>query len=438
MLRAALLATVFLAAPAIAAQPNIIVIMTDDQDDASLAQMPRVNERLATGTRFVNSFVNVPLCSPSRATFLSGQTANNHGVDDNTPPPGQFVSKGLLPMWLQDAGYATALIGVKTLNQYFEPPSTLGFDQWVILADRNDARYYDVTVDKDGVLTERPGEYSTDIFRAEANQYVRDTERPYFLFVALAAPHAPAKPAARHVGGCGGFPLPRPPSFNEVDVSDKPSFMAELPAFSANKEDRIEGAFREKCETLLSVDELAADMIDRAGNGTCVFYMSDHGFLQGQHRITGKLYMYEESIRTSLVMWGCGAPKGETIDALVFNPDWTATIADLAGATPTRKQDGKSLLPLLEGPQPWRSALPIRAAANGASDCVRTAQHVYCSHSTGEREHYDLAADPHQLTNTAASAGGVAALHALAKELSGCSGNGCWVTRNPLKKKTRR
>lgn len=447
MLRAALLATVFLAAtPVHAAQPNIIVIMTDDQSEASLAGMPKVSARLAQGTRFTNSFVNVPLCSPSRATFLSGQTAANHGVSDNTAPPSPFFNKGLLPMWLQDAGYTTALIGVKTLNQYFGAPDTLGFDRWTVIADRNAARYYDVTIDKDGVLTDRPGEYSTDIFRAEANQFVRDTDRPYFLFVAVAAPHAPAIPADRHLGMCGGSPLPRPPSFNEADVSDKPSFVAKMPAFSPEKENRIERAYREKCETLLSVDEMAAALIDRAGNKTCVFYTSDHGFLQGQHRITGKLYMYEESIRVPLVMWGCGAPAGGQIEAMVYNPDLTATISELAGAVPSRRQDGRSFLPLLSGPQSWRTALPFSAVGHfkdeGVPDskCVRTAEWSYCAHSTGEQEFYELAADPHQLTNKAYRPGQaevVDRLHALARELAGCSGNDCWITRDPMKKKKR-
>jgi N-acetylglucosamine-6-sulfatase len=447
MLRAALLATVFLAAPAIAAQPNIIVIMTDDQDEASLAGMPKVSARLAQGTRFTNSFVNVPLCSPSRATFLSGQTAGNHGVGDNTEPPPSFFNKGLLPMWLQDAGYTTGLTGVKSLNQYFGAPDTLGFDHWTVVADRNAARYYDVTIDKDGVLTDRPGEYSTDIFRAEANAFARDTAKPYFLFVAVAAPHAPAIPAARHVGLCGGAPLPRPPSFNEVDVSDKPAFVAELPSYSPAKEDRIERAYREKCETMLSVDELAADLIDRAGNNTCVFYTSDHGFLEGPHRITGKLYMYEESLRVPLVMWGCGAAPGGTIDAMVYNPDLTAAISELAGTTPTRRQDGVSFLPLLEAPQPWRTAMPFKAVGpfkdDGIPDsnCVRTAEWSYCAHSTGEREFYELASDPYQLTNKADRPGQaevVARLHDLALELADCSGSGCWVTRDPLKRRNRR
>jgi N-acetylglucosamine-6-sulfatase len=441
MLRAALLASaVLLASPALAAPPNIIVIMTDDQDDDSLAHMPQVSARLAKGTRFTNSFVNFPLCSPSRATFLSGQTANNHGVFGEGPPAAgwnPFLRKGTLPMWLREAGYTTGLVGVKSLNRYSDAPDTLGFDHWAVLADRkDDSRYYDPTLDVNGVVTERLGEYSTDVFRAEARNFVRAASKPHFLLVALAAPHSPAIPAARHVGGCAGLALPRPPSFNETDVSDKPSFVADLRPFSAAQESKHEKRFREKCETLLSVDELAAELIDHAGNKNCVFYMSDNGFLQGQHRIAGKLYAYEESIRTPLVMWGCGAPAGKQIDAMVYNPDWTATVVALSRSTPSRNQDGKSLLPLLEGRQPWRTALPIRAAGGGVdSDCVRTAEWMYCAHSNGERELYALDRDPYQLTNKASAPDWrdeVRALHALTARLSGCRGERCWFDGDPL------
>lgn len=439
MIRAALLASaVLLSVPVHAAQPNIVVIMTDDQED-NLANMPKLKARLKDGTRFVNSFVNFPLCSPSRATFMSGQIQPNHGVREGSPPSRSFVDKGLLPMWLQDAGYTTAIVGVKALNKYYEPAATLGFQHSVVIENVDVARYYDPSINKNGVITERIGEYSTDIFLSESNSFIRGAATPYFLFVPVSAPHAPAIPARRHVGTCGGVPLPRPPSFNEADVSDKPSFVRELPEFDADKEDRLERAYREKCETIRSVDELAADMVDRASSKTCVFFTSDHGFSQGSHRITGKLYAYDEMIRTPLVMWGCGAPKGAEVDALVYNPDVTATLVALSGATPSRKQDGRSLLPLLDGTPQWRTALPIIAAGGGVtSTCARTLEWLYCSHSNGEKELYSMDRDPYQLANKAALPDRLAvaaSLHKLAAQLNRCAGQGCWFAADPLQVK---
>jgi N-acetylglucosamine-6-sulfatase len=447
MLRAALLASVFLlSAPALAAPPNIIVIMTDDQDD-SLAHMPLVSERLSQGTRFTNSFVDFPLCSPSRATFMSGQRALNHGVGEkgnDNDSQAAFIRKGTLPMWLQDVGYTTALIGVKAMHGQAETPAKLGFDHYAVIDDHDTNRYFDPTLDVNGVLEPHIGAYSTDVFRDEAIDFIGATPKPYFLYLAVAAPHAPAAPAPRHEGQCGAIPMPRPPSFNETNLSDKPSFIASLPRYDATKDAKIDKAFRKRCESLLSVDEMAAQLIDRAGKYNCVFLTSDHGLIQGQHRYTGKLLAaYEESIRVPLVMWGCGAPAGTQIDALVSNVDLPATILDLAGAESGRRADGRSLLPLLQG-APWRTALPISGAwgwnedagdQTGTSHCVRTARWIYCAHSNGERELYDLVKDPYQLRNRASAADKasvVAALDGLSTTLGDCTGKACWFDGDPL------
>lgn len=454
MLRAALLATVFLAAPAIAAQPNIIVIMTDDQDDASLAGMPKVSARLSQGTRFTNSIVDYAHCAPSRATFFTGQRRANHGVLGNIDPPvngwGSFFNKGTLPMWLQDAGYVTGFVGVKVLNQYDGDTAAFGFDHYAVVEGREDGdtRYYDPTINLNGTVTVRTGKYSTDEFRKEAVDFIQANSRPYFLMVAPAAPHVPALPAARHEGLGAGLQVPRVPSFNELDVSDKPSFIAELPPLTANDEDKLDEIYRRRYESLLAVDDLAEAMIAKAGPNTCVFYTSDHGFLLGDHRIEkGKLYAYEASLRVPLVMWGCNAPEGAEVSGLVGNVDLPATILDLAEAESGRRADGRSLLTLLTG-GPWRTAMPVSGAwdkdghaGDGDSDCVRTTQWSYCSHSTGERELYSLDRDPYQLTNKASApdrADVVAALHALAMDLKDCAGNGCWVTRDPLKKRNKK
>jgi N-acetylglucosamine-6-sulfatase len=151
------------------------------------------------------------------------------------------------------------------------------------------------------------------------------------------------------------------------------------------------------------------------------------------------LAAYEESIRVPLVMWGCGAPMGARIDALVGNVDLPATILELAGAESGRRADGRSLLPLLAG-APWRTALPIAGAwaaagETGTSQCVRTMRWMYCAHSNGERELYDLGRDPYELRNRASATDRlsiVSALHGLSTKLGDCAGVRCWFDGDPL------
>jgi arylsulfatase A-like enzyme len=349
-------------------------------------------------------------------------------------------------MWLQGAGYTTAFVGVKVLNQYDGDTAALGFDHYAVVESREEggARYFDPKINLNGVTTKRTGKYSTDEFRAEALRFIRGAAKPYFLMVATAAPHVPALPARRHRGLGDGLQVPRTPSLNEADVSDKPSFIAGIASLTARKVDKLDGIYRRRYESLLAVDEMADALIAEAGPHTCVFYTSDHGYLTGQHRLKGKLYSYEESARVPLVMWGCGAPQGGQLDGIVSNVDLPATLLDLAGVESGRVADGRSLLPLLAG-QPWRTALPTTAAwglhgeteeGDGSSNCVRTAEWMYCSHSNRERELYSLDRDPYQLSNKASAPdrqNEVAALHGLASELRRCSGQSCWFDGDPLK-----
>ncbi len=390
----ATLATTLLTTAA-AGQPNIIVIMVDDVPD-NLSVLPRTTSLLPQATRYTNSFVNFPLCGPSRATFLTGQESHTHGVRKN---PGFLADRtGLVTHALQAEGYATALFG-KTPNGFKDSPALLGFDYWATIADLSEDRYFDPPMNVAGVVQSSSG-YTTDIVFDHAKRWIESNQgKPYFAWIASIGGHAPNDPAPRHAGACAAVPFTPGPAFNEADVSDKPSFIRSLPLLEPRKQRALETKFRDQCDTLQADDEwIERLVIEHASENTCIFVTSDNGFLLGQHRETGKVLLYDESVRVPLIWWGCGAEPGRSDERLVSNADLPATIIELAGATPGRPLDGRSLrgeprqFLLLEGV--WD-----KKGANGSSLGVRDAASAYFEHSNGEREFYDMVADQYQLTS---------------------------------------
>ena len=456
-----------------ATRPNIVVIMTDDQDDmGSMSVMTKTKQLLAEeGVTFENSFVEFPLCCVSRASFLTGQYAHNHGVMGNTPAEDGGYAKLLptedntMPVWLENAGYATALIG-KYLNGYGDgmtvpaahvPP---GWSEWQGLPEvLGTYDYFSFGVNRNGVL-ERfgPGDYQTDVLAQRAAEYIMSVPagKPLFLWLAPIAPHFGGDgddawggpfPAPRHEGVLSTLALPQPPSFNEEDTSDKPAFMQQLPLMSEGAIATLARSFRSRRETLLAVDDMVGTVLralQESGRleNTIVVYTSDNGFSQGEHRRPeGKRLVYEESIRVPLVIRGPGIPKGVVRTQLVNNVDLPATIVDAAGITAGRAFDGRSLLPLLsDGTIPWRSALLVQGtdallpgvAWESRYDAVRTADYLFADHvTTKEGEFYDLRNDPYQLRNGSADpsyATVTASLGNVLGALRSCAGSSCWFT----------
>jgi arylsulfatase A-like enzyme len=405
-------------------RPNIVVIMTDDQDARSMWVMPHASAFLASrGTSFANSFVSTPLCCPSRATLLTGQYAHHHGVLSNTPPLGGYLRlkhESTLPVWLRRAGYRTGHVG-KYLNGYGYgvPPTTIppGWTEWYATIG---GPYYNYVVNANGELRAygaAPEEYDTDVLARYAVRFVERAalhDAPFFLWLAFTAPHIgrehTAVPAPRHRGRFATAPLPAPPSFNEADVSDKPLWIRLLPRFGATITKYITDLYRGRLEALLAVDEAVRDIVaalERAGvlDRTVIIYTSDNGFFLGEHRIPiGKGLLYEESLRVPLIIRGPGVPEGCTLDHLAVNIDLAPTIAEWTGAAPERRLDGCSLVPLLTDPgTPWREDFLVEAwDASGAAFGVRTSRYAYLEASQGrvaQAELYDLATDPFQLDN---------------------------------------
>ena len=445
--------------------PNIVVIMTDDQDDASLEVMTKTKNLLVDrGIRFLNSFVDYSLCCPSRATLMTGQNAHNHGVYNNKPPEGGYnkfrPSEGSsLPVWLKHAGYDTAMIG-KYLNGYWPPsdgrPTPLpGWDRLVPFLENC---YFNCSYGDNGsVVNFGSSDYSTDVIANKAVEFVMsraNLQKPFFMWVTPIAPHGSVgggtgrpEAAPRHRGLFASLLLPKPPSFNEADVSDKPFNIRSLPPLDQAKIDSITAVFRARWETILAVDEMVEKIVNALGKAgklenTVIVFTSDNGWLQGEHRISmGKKIMYEESARVPLVMKGPGIPAGQIRTQLVNNVDLSATILDLAGATPGRALDGKSVAPLFHNPTTaWRTALLIQAMYNEGIQsrfkAVRTnrflfAEHMYSDGSASEKELFDLATDPYELQSRHSDsvyASVMASLQNILSKMKTCAGSSCWIT----------
>jgi N-acetylglucosamine-6-sulfatase len=437
-----------------AQQPNIVLILTDDQSVAQTAFMPKLKSLLVDqGVTFANAFNDFPLCCPSRATWHTGQAAHNHGVLDNDTPKGGYEKfmageANSLGPWMQAAGYRTGYIG-KHLNGYGERSGTssrvpTGWDSWAAITKKGSkaqSYYYGYQLNVDGTLVNygtNASDYSTDVFADKAVTFIASPDpRPFFLVVAPNAPHYltaenwRAIPAPRHVGLFANEPLPQTPNFNEADVSDKPNFLQNTPKLSAAKVSDLTTYWRTSLESLQSVDDLIERAVFTAPANTCFIFASDNGMMFGNHRLVSKYYPYEESIRIPLVV-RCPGMTPAVRNELVVNYDVVATILNWAGATPGRVQDGKPLF----GAQ--RSAFYIhgsRKTNDGALvfwDGVRTQTRKYAKqgNSGGAEELYDLVADPYELENKAgdpAYATDLSALRALRVQLSTCVGAGCWV-----------
>jgi N-acetylglucosamine-6-sulfatase len=457
------LAALVLCPSAAVAAPNVVVIETDDQTAADLASMPRTQRLIgAAGIAFEQSVVSMSECCPSRATLLTGQYAHNHGVLASWPPFGGYAwldAHETLAVWLQRAGYATALVG-KYLNGYGVYPTEIppGWTEWHALLTRWAFRYYRYTFNHDGVLRTygtEPDDYQTDVITELSEAVVRRraaADQPFFLWTTYVAPHhgtpndvldpdgvPTTVPAPRHRDAFAGVLPARSEAFDEADVSDKPRG-ARRPRIASWRASALEEAWQQRQEALLAVDEGVERIVQAlrdAGelDNTLILFTSDNGYMLGEHRSLGKRLAYEPSIRVPLLMRGPGVPPGGTRSQLVWNGDIAPTILEAAGTRAPFALDGRSVWPLVRDPalRERRDVLLEGAPAPGTFGRlrfvgVRTPSHVYVQHFGGGRELYDLRVDPHQLQNIAGSPGAARLRARLARRLTAlryCEGAEC-------------
>lgn len=468
-------------------RPNVVVIMTDDQTVADLAAMPATRrEFFRHGVSFANSTVSYPVCCPSRASFLTGRYAHNHGVMGLYLPTGgygRFHDYDALPVWLQRSGYRTAHIG-KYMNGYgsdrpaIVPP---GWTEWYGAVDPTTYRMWDYTLNQNGLQVaygNDPRSYQTDVYSRLALDVIRrgsTSGQPFFLSLAFLAPHyeeaavrgstgVTVRPAPRHSGRFATLPLTRARGFNERDRSDKPGFMRRFKPLDGTAIARIMAEFRARRESLLAVDE-AVDAIVRELSAlgvlanTYLLFTSDNGYLQGEHAVpSGKMLPYDPSTRVPLLIRGPGIPGRRVSREPVSNIDLAPTLLRIAGASAAggAPVDGRSLLKFAQQPklrserlvlhetgglratslQPEEEGsgpIPVRPVRTYRA--VRNDRWLYVVYRSGERELYDLERDPFQLRSRHRDRRYAATRRALQAELdrlSTCRGRACRLAGDPI------
>lgn len=420
-------------------RPNVIVIMTDDQNE-SMEGLPYTQALLgSTGTTFRNSYVSFPLCCPSRATFLTGQYSHNHGVFTTELPNGYngLNHSNTLPVWMRTSGYRTAMVGKYLngygINDYIPEPLPdareipPGWTEWYGLTGGLEQRRYKYKLNENGRIRFYKGgdrNYVTDVLAGKAVDFVKRQARfpkPFFLWFTPTAPHGEAgrpfgatrdpAPATRHIGRYEYATAPRTPNFDEADMSDKPPSLSPTPPLSDDDLIDIDRRYRGRLESLLSVDDAVKRIVGKLKKSgdmrkTYIFFTSDNGLLLGAHRLLFKNYIYEESTRVPLIVRGPGFPAGTTRDQLVSNVDLAPTIAAVTRTPPGLEMDGRSLLPAAQNPASGAAReVLFESEINGGSFGIRSGPWVWIDNTADDaRELYNLASDPYQLNNLANSA----------------------------------
>ena len=366
-------------------RPNVVVILTDDQRDDCIGAHPKPLlgiktphlDRLAReGAIFENMFVTTSLCSPSRASFLSGLYAHSHGVVNNfTDYP---VDLAGYPRRLQEAGYHTAYIGKWHMGEQ-DDQKRPGFDYWI--THKGQGKYYDTTFNINGTRREVKGYYTrvvTDMV-IDWLKNKRTPEEPFMLILGQKAPHGPFVPEEKYKHTYDSAPVPYPES--GFDLATKPKWVTERldtwhgiygPLYGFRKNfpdkrpegvDRFVDFVRSYTGTINSVDDSVGAVygaLQEMGilDDTLFVFTSDNGFLLGEHGMIDKRTMHEASIRVPLIVRYPRLVKpGTRITEQVLNIDLAPSIVQVCGAKPLKNIHGKSWVKLLKGnTSGWRKA----------------------------------------------------------------------------------
>lgn len=436
-------------APAGGRPRNLILILSDDHRHDFMSFVPGAPPWLETpgldrlargGAHLKNAFVSTSLCSPSRASILTGQYMHHHRVVDNQrPEPADIV---FFPEHLQRAGYRTAFVG-KWHMGHDSDESRKGFTHWA--GFRGQGEYADVTLNIDGTRKRFDG-YSADVLTDHALAWLKENrDAPFYLHLAYKNVHFPFEPAPRHRGRYADKPVPYPDTManTEENYASQPRWVRER-RYGIHGVDHMEtGRFdrdpvpdfpalvRGYCETLYSMDENIGrilDWLEQSGlaSNTLVLYMGDNGFALGEHGFYDKRDAFETSIRVPMLAWAPGAIRpGTVVTQLVQNIDVAATMLEAAAVTPPAgapAMDGRSFLPLLAGKTvPWRDHILYEYhwewnfPATPTILAIRTDRDKYVyHHGIWDKDgYYDLAADPaerHNLIDVPAFQDRIAAL----------------------------
>ncbi len=355
---------------------NIIFILTDDHrydalsflNKDSFVQTPNLDELANDGAYLPNAFVTTSLCSPSRASILTGLYAHKHKVIDNQHP----VSKDLVfySQYLQEAGYQTAMIGKWHIGGNFDDPQR-GFDYWVSFKgqgsyypNKNGLNVNGKHVPQKGYITDELTDYALEFLQN------RHKNQPFMLYLSHKGVHSNFIPAKRHKNMFSGKKFTPPFTMDSSNLEGAPIWVQNQRNswhgvdFPYHSDLDIEEYYQNYMETLYGVDENVGRIMDYLKQkglykSTLIIYMGDNGFQFGEHGLIDKRTAYEASMKVPMIAHCPDIIKPKTrVEEVVANIDIAPTFLEAAGLEPPGYMDGKSFLPLLKGNEiTWRKNL---------------------------------------------------------------------------------
>ncbi len=430
---------------------NVVFILTDDHRYDFMGftgkipwlETPGLDSLASKGVYFPNAFVTTSLCSPSRATILTGMYSHTHQVVDNASP----IPDGLtfFSEYLQDAGYQTAFLGKWHIGEETDDPQP-GFDHWVSF--KGQGVYFNPVLNIDGQITSFvDSAYITDVLTDLSIDWLenQDPDIPFFLYLSHKAVHEDFYPAPRHKMRYEKDSILLPASFyssapkirGKVPMGEKPldghEYYGEnrVPDWQKLQRESVHGVdyilegertfedvYKRYCEALLGVDESVGRILSYLENkglaeSTLLIYMGDNGFSFGEHGLIDKRQFYEESAKVPLLV---SCPElfrgGKENLNLVQNIDLAPTFLDAAGLQPGKGMQGSSILPLLTGEASvwrdriyyeyyWEYEYPYTPTMHG----VRTDRYKLIRYQGiwDTDEFYDIESDPFEINNLIAS-----------------------------------
>ncbi|WP_421869180.1 sulfatase [Marinoscillum sp.] len=419
-------------------QKNVIFILSDDHrydfmgftGKVPFLETPNMDRMAREGVHIENAFVSTSLCSPSRASILTGQYAHNHRVVDNQ----SLVPEGttFFPKYLkEEAGYQTGFIGKWHMGEHHSGKRP-GFDYWASF--KGQGVYFNPVMNVNGrEETHTDSAYVTDVLTDYAIDFIekRDTSKPFFLYLSHKGVHADFKPAPRHLGKYENEevaypPTMFPPGHERSTVTKEEYNFDDLPNWAKAQRNSWHGVdymyhgqisfedfYKRYCETLLSVDESIGKVVNYLEqNGllenTIVIYMGDNGFSFGEHGLIDKRQAYEESMRVPMLAMGGDLPAGTKLSEVVQNVDIAPTVMDFAGLGVKDHMNGNSFKPLLyDQPIAWRDTVYYEYfwerpfPQTPTVHAVRTSKYKFIRyHGIWDiNELYDIENDPNEMRN---------------------------------------